>query len=197
MVFNLTIGNDGSFEETSDEVVVRKATYGVDQLNVTIPDDLDNVDLTGAYLRLEFCRPGGTANPSAMLTPTDGVVTYALEQWCTTYAGVGEFELAAYYDQSGSVFIWRSGKWTYVVEDSVYASGTMPTPTEEWLEEVNQAIADAADAKTDAATATPTTETVTAVPDISTTYKTTQITVTGCDANALPEIEATLKVTDA
>jgi len=44
--------------------------------------------------------------------------------------------------------------------------------------------------------ATPATETVPAVPDIPTTYKTTQITVTGCDVNVLPTIEATLKVTD-
>jgi len=44
--------------------------------------------------------------------------------------------------------------------------------------------------------ATPTTETVTAVPNIPTTYKTTQIAVTGCDPNVLPTIEATLKVVD-
>jgi len=43
---------------------------------------------------------------------------------------------------------------------------------------------------------TPTTETVPAYPDIPTTYKTTQITVTDCDANVLPEIAATLKVVD-
>jgi len=164
-----------------NSISVRQSTYKADRLTIQLPDDLDNVDLTGATIRLEFIRPDGTGSFSATLTPdADSIITYDMEAWCTEINGRGRFELSAYRDATGSELIWRSSQMIYQVDGAVDAVDAMPEPTEEWLAEVNQAIADAAEVKAAADAG-----------DFNAGFGTPTATATGLDAGVSPTASVT------